>query len=222
MRACPSCGQLLPPEAFYCSKRKNACIICTKKRNAIWWDAKRTAVSAARKRQRDRERYAANKETMKEAARKRRAMWRATRPRKPHGRWNKLPDDEARSRQLDRYRKRNQRILATPAGKIRLAVSRRINGLLRGSRKTSKTLVENLGYSISDLCRHLERQFTKGMSWSNYGPSGWHIDHIIPASKFSVREIGDAEFKACWELSNLRPLWASDNLKKKNKRTHLL
>jgi hypothetical protein len=49
------------------------------------------------------------------------------------------------------------------------------------------------------------------MSWDNHGE--WHIDHIIPASKFDKTE------KLCIinSLLNLQPLWAVDNLKKSNK-----
>jgi hypothetical protein len=38
--------------------------------------------------------------------------------------------------------------------------------------------------------------------------------------KFETPE--DPDFKACWALSNLRPLWSTDNIRKSDKRTHLL
>lgn len=69
-----------------------------------------------------------------------------------------------------------------------------------------------LGYTLSDLVRHLERQFLPGMSWDNIGD--WHIDHIIPRASFSYKDERDDEFKACWALTNLRPLWAKDNISK--------
>lgn len=75
-------------------------------------------------------------------------------------------------------------------------------------------------YSLSDLMVHLERQFSKGMGWHNMGE--WHIDHIVPKSKFNYSLPEDDEFKACWALANLRPLWAEDNLKKSDRRTHLI
>ena len=53
------------------------------------------------------------------------------------------------------------------------------------------------------------------MSWDNYGE--WHIDHILPDSSFYYVSTEDDEFKKCWALSNLQPLWAIDNLKKSNK-----
>jgi hypothetical protein len=77
-----------------------------------------------------------------------------------------------------------------------------------------------VGYSVSDLAAHIERQFTRGMSWKNMGR--WHIDHILPKSMFAYRSQEDPAFKACWTLTNLRPLWKRANLKKSAKRTHLL
>lgn len=78
------------------------------------------------------------------------------------------------------------------------------------------------GYSFAELKRHIERQFTKGMTWENHGRRGWHIDHILPVSSFDIREPGDEAFRQCWALSNLRPLWGDENIRKQAKRTHLL
>ena len=75
---------------------------------------------------------------------------------------------------------------------------------------------ENLvGYSIQDLKEHLQSQFKPGMNWDNYGQ--WHVDHIYPKSKFNIEALGDEEFKKCWSLTNLQPLWALDNLTKSDK-----
>jgi 5-methylcytosine-specific restriction endonuclease McrA len=50
----------------------------------------------------------------------------------------------------------------------------------------------------------------------------WHIDHIIPISSFSFSSPEDPEFKAAWALTNLRPLWAAQNISKGAKREVLL
>ncbi|MDD5356518.1 MAG: hypothetical protein PHY56_08290 [Candidatus Omnitrophica bacterium] len=72
-----------------------------------------------------------------------------------------------------------------------------------------------VGYTCQDLIEHIEKLFKRGMAWENYGK--WHVDHIIPISAFKYSSYDDPEFKACWALTNLRPLWAIDNLKKKDK-----
>lgn len=77
-----------------------------------------------------------------------------------------------------------------------------------------------LGYSRDELMQHLERQFLRGMTWDNYGE--WHIDHIVPLSSFSITDSRSPELAAAWALTNLRPLWARDNILKKDQRMHLI
>jgi len=81
----------------------------------------------------------------------------------------------------------------------------------RGMAKTHRTF-DILGYTPTQLMRHLESQFVEGMSWDN--TDEWHIDHIRPASSFTFTSMDDPEFKACWALDNLQPLWGPDNLSK--------
>lgn len=78
-----------------------------------------------------------------------------------------------------------------------------------GTKKTTSS--QNLlGYSAKELRAHLENQFLPGMSWETHG--AWHIDHIKPISAFIAEGITDP--KIINALSNLRPLWARDNLVK--------
>lgn len=76
------------------------------------------------------------------------------------------------------------------------------------------------GYSTADLKRHLERQFTKGMTWQAFCEGRIHIDHIVPLSSFDLSN--PDELKAAWALTNLRPLWGKDNLCKAASRVHLI
>lgn len=75
-----------------------------------------------------------------------------------------------------------------------------------------RSTFEILGYTLEELMSHLESKFTEGMTWENYGE--WHVDHIIPMSKFEFTTTDDHEFKLCWSLENLQPLWEFDNLSK--------
>ena len=72
-----------------------------------------------------------------------------------------------------------------------------------------------LDYTPNELIEHLERQFIDGINWENYGE--WHIDHIRPISSFIFKSSEDEEFKKCWSLENLQPMWGIDNIKKGNK-----
>lgn len=87
--------------------------------------------------------------------------------------------------------------------------------LMRGAIKrngSSRQVERLLGYDIKTLMDHLERQFTRGMSWSRFIAGDIHIDHITPQAAFDLTDAG--QWKACWCLSNLRPCWARENLEK--------
>lgn len=88
------------------------------------------------------------------------------------------------------------------------------------TQKRGRRWVELVGYDVEALRSHLERQFLRGMSWDNYGE--WHVDHIRPASSFEFSTPEDKAFRECWALTNLRPMWATDNIKKGARRLHLL
>lgn len=103
--------------------------------------------------------------------------------------------------------------------RLRKSVSALIYWHLK-SGKGGKRTEEVLGYTIQELRCHLERQFFPRMSWDNYGE--WHVDHIVPAASFNFESADDPQFRACWALANLRPLWAPDNVSKGSKRTHLI
>jgi hypothetical protein len=77
----------------------------------------------------------------------------------------------------------------------------------------SKKWSKALGYTVDQLRAHLEAQFGPGMSWANAG--AWHIDHIKQVWTFSFRSPQDSQFKECYALANLRPLWAKDNLRRR-------
>jgi hypothetical protein len=96
--------------------------------------------------------------------------------------------------------------------RLRSSLRSRILNFLKSvnTKKTNKTL-EIVGCTPQFLKEYLEKQFTHGMSWSNYGE--WHIDHIIPLSSTKNKE---EIYKLC-HYSNLQPLWAKDNLIKSNK-----
>lgn len=98
---------------------------------------------------------------------------------------------------------------------MKAQVGRCLRGLKAG--RSWQALV---GYTLEDLMAHLERQFAAGMCWANIGQ--WHVDHIVPKSAFVYEQAEDAAFREAWALTNLRPLWAKDNLSKGPKRLLLL
>lgn len=114
----------------------------------------------------------------------------------------------------------NARRKKDPAWRVSSHMRTLIHRGLKG-RKQGRSWRSFVPYTLDELMRHLERQFHSGMSWENHG-SAWHIDHIVPLNVFSFASADDPEFRAAWALTNLRPLWAFDNLTKNATRTHLL
>ena len=76
--------------------------------------------------------------------------------------------------------------------------------------KNGDRTIDFIGCSIDDLKLHLEKQFTDGMSWENYGD--WHVDHIRPCCSFDLTD--PEQQRECFNYTNLQPLWARDNLAK--------
>lgn len=94
-------------------------------------------------------------------------------------------------------------------------LSRRVHSAMwRALHGAHETWWEQLvGYSLADLRDHLEGQFVGGMCWGNHGE--WHIDHAQPLCAFDqLADQASADFRECWALKNLRPLWAIDNRRK--------
>ena len=94
-----------------------------------------------------------------------------------------------------------------------------IRGAIRRNYR-SKTVERELGYTIAELKIHLEKQFKGRMSWDAFKAGKIHIDHILPQSQFDTSD--DEQWRKCWCLSNLRPVWAAENLRKSDKRIFLL
>ena len=115
-------------------------------------------------------------------------------------------EDENKERANER---KKQRRLTDPLYKLTCNLrSRTKDAFKRKSyRKTSKT-AEMLGVPYEVVKDHIERQFTKGMTWENQGE--WHIDHIIPLASAQT----ESELIKLCHYTNLQPLWAMDNLSK--------
>ena len=90
-------------------------------------------------------------------------------------------------------------------------ISSAISRALKENKKGRKweSLVE---FTLEDLKKHLEKQFTKKMTWENYGE--WHIEHKTPISAHNFKKPEHKDFLRCWALNNLQPMWAKENILK--------
>lgn len=88
--------------------------------------------------------------------------------------------------------------------------------LRRNKARKDSSAIALLGCSLNAFLKHLESQFSVGMTWENYGRQngklGWDIDHIIPCSAFDLTK--PEQQIVCFHFENLRPMWARDNYKK--------
>jgi hypothetical protein len=127
-------------------------------------------------------------------------------------RWRSLNLDIARSRARI-YERRRRR--TDPFYRIRQAISRSISFRIGNGKKGWRRSEQLLGYTIKQLCEHLEKKFSQDMTWDNYG-THWQIDHIKAVALFRLDACKDlaAAIRECWALSNLQPLRTIDNKKK--------
>ena len=121
-------------------------------------------------------------------------------------------DNRERRNTTQREYQRN-RYKNDPMFRLRASVSTLIRRSLRNNKNGYhwETLVD---YKQEDLRNHLEAQFKDGMTWENYGK--WQIDHKIPISLFNIKNAKSKGFKKCWALENIQPLWAKENLEKRD------
>ena len=132
-----------------------------------------------------------------------------------------LANTEQRRAYCSKYAKKNRERLSKIAAEryrtdakvnIRTRMMSRLSETIKVSKPRDHKWFVLLGYNVEQLKRHLEKQFQTGMTWDNYGE--WHIDHVIPIAAFNYSSTEDIDFKRCWALENLQPLWANENLTK--------
>jgi hypothetical protein len=87
---------------------------------------------------------------------------------------------------------------------------------------------EAFGLDLESLMKHMEVYFYPNpdtgeqMTRENYGYRGWHVDHIKPLAAFSFDNCKtEEEFlrlsSEAWHYTNLRPMWAKENMSKSSK-----
>jgi len=132
-----------------------------------------------------------------------------------HNKWKLKNQDKIRKYAKDSMRKRK---IIDPGFKVKCNLRNRLKDLMRTTKKGGSHSVSALiGCSTKQLAKHLESQFKKGMSWDNYGIDGWHVDHVLPCSSFDHND--PRQVAQCWHWTNLRPLWAKENMLKSDEIT---
>ena len=149
-----------------------------------------------------------------EKVKKTNAKWRAENPeaenpekqKEYNAKW--YAENTERAKEHTKRSQRKQR--KKPENKLRSTVSRAFKRM--GQNKPTNTL-KLLGCTWEEAKAHFESLFLEGMTWENHGE--WHIDHIRPVASF--KGASEEELKQMNHISNLQPLWATDNLSKSDK-----
>ncbi len=125
------------------------------------------------------------------------------------------------------HRKENtERVKKREACDIQFKLANRLRARTRFALKAQSaekaiTSCELLGCSFVFFREWIERQFSDGMTWENWGKGDgkWNLDHIRPVSSFDL--VDPEQQKMCFHYTNVRPLWAQENLSKGPKLCHV-
>ena len=202
-RTCNKCGEEkeLTKENFYrkttCGIMDSTCKVCRLEEKKEYHKANREYILEQRRKE-----YADPEKRAKKLARDRA--------------YSKRPEAAAK-----RQKRRNHRKKIDPVYKLRHNISSHICGALKRNKgsKIGESILAHLPYTIAELRQHIESQFEAGMSWENWGKGEgcWNIDHIYPHSKLPYDSLEHPNFAKAWALSNLRPLWEIENIRKRDK-----
>jgi len=211
-KICTKCNLTRSLDDFYNSSsihggKRARCKECTLGDNKKWaeknWEKVREKACRYEKNHPDR-------------VRKRKRKWREAnleRAKETSLRWRKNNPEKIREYGLRNSKNRHMKNKDDPKYKINKAIGSHIYASLKG-RKNGRSWEGLTGYTLNELIKHLENLFEQEMSWNNYGD--WHVDHKVPISAFNFSEPEQIDFKKCWALSNLQPLWAKENMRKNN------
>lgn len=124
---------------------------------------------------------------------------------------NRLKNPEHKEKR-NQYLRKYYKGITDPVQKMKRHLQAVMGQIFRnkGIKKNTKT-EKILGCTYSFFKAYIESRFQDGMSWDNRNQ--WHLDHIIPLSTAKTEK----ELIKLNHYSNLRPLWARDNMIKSNK-----
>lgn len=243
-RRCRKCGHLAPLSFFMPAKKSlmgysHECRGCFGARSREEQRARRADPVLGEKLRQKRKKYRADNRDRIAAvrrlrySRKRDQICEARRAKPPSAqsvearrRWARAyraaNRERVREAQRKYGRKRWRERAKDPAFALRMRLGHQIRQALMytGKTKRRRPTFSLLGYNGNELRAHLEKQFLKGMGWHNMPE--WHIDHIVPLASFTITGEDDPSLARAWALTNLRPVWANDNLAKSAKREFLI
>lgn len=214
MKRCSKCDKDLPLEDFgpdksskdglhiYCKKH-------AKEMNKVWYEKNKK-----HKNEQSRAWYEKNKEHANEVSR----VWREknkeytrayAKKNKERKKQIKKTWDEKNREHIREYEQ--TRYTTDIHFRLTCVLRSRLYKVVKNGQKTGSA-VQDLGCTIEEFRVYVEKQFVEGMSWDNWGPDIWHLDHIKPLASFNLMD--RKQFLQACHYTNIQPLWAEDNLSK--------
>ena len=119
-----------------------------------------------------------------------------------------------------------------PVFRLKEFCSRNIRNMLlaKNVSKAGKSCQGYLPFEPEELKLSIENKFEPWMNWDNQGSYKltwvdedvfthvWNLDHFIPQSFLPYSSMKEKNFRIIWDLSNLRPLSAKQNVLDNNRR----
>jgi len=234
-KVCTSCKEQKPLAEFYKNSKwvRKTCKICTLlQRKIVYVKNKEKRIKRREGRiayQCGKCRLVKNIKDFNKSSFLKSNVWCATCDKEYTGKYynsNKTARDKKavlwRKNNKERYNTNLRKVRATrrrtdPLYKLSINLRSRLNYALKHNIKKGSA-VKDLGCSLEEVKAYLESKFYPNpltgeeMTWKNHSMKGWHIDHIIPFAKVDLTKREDL-LKVC-HYTNLRPLWAFENLSK--------
>jgi len=199
-KVCKTCGVNKPIEEFsvrkeYKDGRRNECIICYREKRKKYNGRYKDRVS---------DWYFNNKELTVQRTKE----WKENN----YERNRLLNRKSEKKRRSDITKKNKERYHSNSLFRLRMAIPPLIRNSLNKKGFSKKSLTsEILGIDYEGFYKHIENQFTNGMTWDNRG--SWELDHKIPVSLGKTEE----EIIKLNHYTNFQPLWKKDNIVKSDK-----
>lgn len=203
-KRCTKCGEVKKLSEFAKQTARidglrTACKECSNKESKKWRADNKDVIKKYNKKWK-----ANNKERVNAAL----VRWRKKNPEKVKDsikKWKK--NNPEKVRELSKRNDKKRR--GSPKGKLCNRMSSGIRISLKYG-KSGNHWEDLVGYTVDELKVHLEKLFISGMTWGNM--EKWHIDHKVPISIFNYEKPEHIDFKRCWALNNLQPMWATQNI----------
>lgn len=153
-----------------------------------------------------------NKQKSKEKDRKRKNKWKEKNREAINKKARESVKKEVPKEKRVQYKKTEyKKMMDCPYKKHIHYLRVRMKDILKQN-KGNFSVSKSINFNREQLIEHLEKKFTNGMSWDNYGRGGWHIDHIKPLASFDKEDSN--WLSIAFSLDNLQPLYESENCSK--------